>query len=202
MLAYKFRPSDQFDRIIDIVGRKRLYCADWSFLNDPREGFFQYSLDYSHLAQLLISAKKKYMVCALSKTYRKRLLWAHYANGFDGVAIGVDLPAKDRGRNFFDVIYQSGHPAADLHDNQPLEKKARFILKHKHIDWAYEEEVRIIQGPEYYKLVNPVQCIIVGHRVNGSRLEQLRALCQQYSVVLKYAHLDDAGVSAADWPDT
>jgi hypothetical protein len=202
MLAYKFRPSHPFDRIIDIVRNKHLYCADWSILNDPREGFFQYSLDYSHLAQLLINAKKKYRVCALSKTYRKRLLWAHYANGFDGVAIGVDLPTKDRGRNFFDVIYQSRHPAADLHDNQPLQNKALFILKHKHIDWADEEEVRIIQGPEYYKLVNPVLCIIVGHRVNNSRREQLRQLCQQYSVLLKYAHLDDGGVSAEDWPDT
>src|SRR6266850_5548679 len=117
MLAYKFRSSDQFDRIIDIVRNKHLYCADWSVLNDLREGFFQYSLDYSPLAQLLINAKKKYRVCALSKTFRKRLLWAHYAKGFDGVAIEVDLPTQDRGRHLFDVIYQSRHPAADLHDN-------------------------------------------------------------------------------------
>jgi Protein of unknown function (DUF2971) len=201
MLAYKFRPSDKLDRIIDIVENKRLYCSDWSILNDPREGFFQYSLDYSHIVPLLTHSKKKYRVCALSKTYRKRLLWAHYANGFDGVAVGVDLPTHDRGRNFFDVIYQSRHPAADLHDSQPLDKKALFILKHKHIDWADEEELRIIQQLEYYKLVNPVQCIIVGHRVNEDRLEQLRQLCQQHAAILKYAHLDDGGVLAADCRD-
>lgn len=165
------------------------------------KGFSNILLIYSHIVQFLTNEKKKYTVCALSKTYRKRLLWAHYANGFDGVAVGVDLPTHNRGRNFFDVIYQSKHPAADLHDDQPLNKKALFILKHKHIDWAYEEEVRIIHQLEYYKLVNPVKCIIVGHRVNEDLLERLRQLCQRHAVSLKYAHLDDGGVFAADWRD-
>ncbi len=202
MLAYKFRPSEKLDKVIDIVQKKRLYCSDWSILNDPLEGYYCYSPHDSHRASLLTNTKKKYRICALSKTYGKRLLWSHYANGFDGVAVEVDLPTGDLGRTFYDVIYQSRHPEADLHDNQSLDEKALYILKHKHADWAYEEEVRIIQQEQYYELVKPVKSIIVGDCFNAERLRELHLLCEQHTIALKCARLEDEGVFAIDCRDT
>ena len=43
MKAYKFRASSQFDATLDIIFNRRLYCADWSRLNDPMEGRFVYA---------------------------------------------------------------------------------------------------------------------------------------------------------------
>jgi len=120
-------------------------------------------------------------------------LWAHYASGFDGVAVEVDLPKKDLGHTFHDVVYQSRNPEADLHGNEPTSKKAMFILKHKHTDWAYEEEVRIIQEDEYYPIIKPAR-IIVGHRFNTGRLPDLRHACEENNVLLKRTRLEDEGV--------
>lgn len=194
MLAYKFRSSNQLSLIIDIVRCQRLHCSDWAIMNDPLEGCFYYSEDYSERLAPLTTAKQKYRVCALSKTFRNRLLWAHYASGFDGVAIEVDLPKHEFGHTFHDVVFQSRNPEADLHDDEPPQEKALFILKHKHTDWAYEEEVRIIQKAKHYQLKKPVTRIILGRRFNEERLPELRRVCEQSAVVLKHARLEDEGV--------
>ncbi len=60
MLVYKFRPSEKLDWVIDIVNNRRLHCSDWSVLNDPLEGCFYYSEDYSERLAPLVSAKKKF----------------------------------------------------------------------------------------------------------------------------------------------
>src|SRR5262249_29405140 len=51
---------------------------------------------YSDLIDEIIRSKKGLLVCALSQTFDCHLLWAHYASGFRGLAIEVDLPDDDR----------------------------------------------------------------------------------------------------------
>ncbi|MGD9874527.1 MAG: hypothetical protein AB7T27_09695 [Kiritimatiellia bacterium] len=43
MKAYKFKSAAQIPHALDIILNNRLYCADWSSLNDPMEGVFSYS---------------------------------------------------------------------------------------------------------------------------------------------------------------
>jgi hypothetical protein len=100
MLAYKFREPSQIEYALDILFNNRLFCADWTRLNDPMEGIFSYShhttdeTDYSELLDEIKIEKKRIKICSLSKTFDCHLLWAHYADGFSGMAIEVQLPNK------------------------------------------------------------------------------------------------------------
>jgi hypothetical protein len=106
MLAFKFRSSTQIARALDIIFEERLHCADWSTFNDPREGFFEYAPAYAQKLQAIRSAKTRYRICCLSKSIGSRLLWAHHASGFDGLAIEVELPAHEHGNRYYDVTYE------------------------------------------------------------------------------------------------
>lgn len=101
MIAYKFRAASQIAFAFDIIINKRLFCSEWVNLNDPMEGMFAYSVglkpgfDVAKRVMGITNAKRKYKICSLSSTYDSHLLWAHYAGGFDGVAIEVELPDND-----------------------------------------------------------------------------------------------------------
>jgi hypothetical protein len=205
MQAYKFRSAAQIAFALDIVFKQRLHCSDWSTLNDPMEGRFRYEpfsperVQYAERLQQIIDGKKAYRVCSLSKTYHSRLLWAHYASGFDGLAIEVELPIEDDKGEIHDMIYQDRLPTVDLKRNLQSKDKALSILTHKHTEWSYEEEIRIIKEKhEWYKLSTPVKCIIVGHRFNEALLEALRIVCEQKGISLKGTRVQKQGVVAVE----
>jgi hypothetical protein len=159
------------------------------------EGRFLYSLSsheqvqHKERLQQITDGKKPYKVCSLSKTYKSRLLWAHYASGFDGLAVEVELPVPEP--RIHNVIYQDVLPMLDLQSNVPLEEEVPFILTHKHIEWNYEEEVRIIQKTEWYELRNPVRRIIIGHRFNEALFQALRIVCERKDITLNRTRVDE-----------
>jgi hypothetical protein len=201
MLAYKFRSSAQIARALDIIFERRLHCADWSTFNDPREGFFQYSPADQQKLQALRNAKQRYRICCLSKTIESRLLWAHYASGFDGLAIQVELPDHDHDVRIYDVTYEDVLPDVAYHPGIMIDDLALSFLRRKDREWGYEDEVRIIQQDEWYELSGPVKRIIVGHRFNKSLLRALRLVCSQENIVLKCTNIQDQGVVAVDCPN-
>src|SRR5688500_14515121 len=102
MRAYKFRSAGQLALALDIVYHCRLYCSDWETLNDPLESLFMYSYlspsDQSATtaaAKAVQAAAKLLKVCSLSQTFDSHLLWAHYAEGFTGLAVEVEVPDAD-----------------------------------------------------------------------------------------------------------
>ena len=100
MKVYKFRGPTQIERVFDILLNKQIYCSNWSSLNDPVEGVFAYSSgrkgsDVELAVRQIEDAKSKYRVCALSKTFDNHLLWAHYAQGFSGLAIEFDIDENE-----------------------------------------------------------------------------------------------------------
>jgi hypothetical protein len=131
MLAYKFRSSAQIARALDIIFEQRLHCADWSTFNDPREGFFHYSPADRQKLNALRLAKQRYRICCLSKTMESRLLWAHYASGFDGLAIQVELPDDDHPITIHDVNYEDVLPDAALHPGAFADELALSFLQRK-----------------------------------------------------------------------
>jgi hypothetical protein len=201
MRAYKFRSSAQIAFALDIIFAQRLHCADWSTFNDPREGFFEYSLNDRAKADAIVQAKTHYEVCCLSKTIKSRLLWAHYASGFDGLAIEVELPDRDRNRKFFDVIYEPHLPSLSNQPHLGLDDLALSYLKRKDDEWTHEDEVRIIQKPDWYPLRTRVKSVIVGHRFNMALLRALRYVFERDNIKLKRTRIEDDGVVAEDCPD-
>ncbi len=200
MRAYKFRSSNQFDLALDIIFNSRLYCADWSRLNDPMEGSFVYSrsfndeFDYKSIVQEIIEKKQQIRICSLSKTFDCHLLWAHYASGFDGLAVEVELPKEDE--RVKDVSYRGvfGHVMMDATTDPS--RAAQEVLSSKYAEWEYEKEVRILNRGEFFQLSKPVTRVIAGHRMKPALFEALRIICESKGVDLYRTGIGDEGIDA------
>ena len=200
MLAYKFRSASQLDFAFDIIINNRLRCSDWRQLNDPMEGAFAYSThasdeqDYSTQVAEIIRLKQGLLICSLSRTFDCHLLWAHYASGFQGLAVEVDLPEKDPKVR---VISYRG-VFARLPSNRLLstEQAAQEVLSSKYREWKYEQEVRIIQRGEWYKLPSPVKRVIAGHRMQPATLDALQMVCERKGIALHRTGIGDEGINA------
>lgn len=204
MIAYKFRAPSQIEFSLDILFNNRLYCADWGTLNDPMEGVFTYShhatdeKDYSTFLGEIASEKQKLKVCSLSKTFDCHLLWAHYAAGFTGMAIEVELP--DSTPDIVDVQYRGVFANVAIANETAAAATARSVLGSKYSEWEYEREVRVLQPSTWYKLPKPVRRLIVGHRMNPSLFEALRIVCEKKEIVINRTGIGDEGIDADHVP--
>jgi len=196
MKVYKFRSSEQISFIFDILLNKRLYCTDWKNLNDPMEGLFVYSykknLDVEEKVKGIVETKQKYKICSLSKTYDNHLLWAHYANGFDGVAIEIELP--DNSSSIKEIDYNRGvFAGVDIASDIKEEDVAKSILFSKSSVWAYEEEVRILHDSSFYENIK-VTKVIAGHRVQDALFNVLNMVCNQLNIEFGKVGIGDEGI--------
>jgi hypothetical protein len=204
MLAYKFRSPSQIAFALDIMFNKRLYCSDWSKLNDPMEGQFAYShdstdeKDYSAVLDEIKLEKKRIKICSLSMTYDCHLLWAHYADGFSGMAIEVKLP--ERSPQVRKVTYGGVFAYVDIAKAEVAYDEARRILSSKYQEWQYEQEIRIITDTDYFTLRHPVRRIICGHRMDPSLFEALRIICAHKQITINRTGIGDEGIDADSVP--
>jgi hypothetical protein len=126
------------------------------------------------------------------------LLWAHYASGFDGLAIEVDIPQGSNYGPIYDVTYEEALPHADVQPGD-FDAQALSFLSRKDREWCYEDEVRVIQEDVWYPLNAPVQRIIVGRRFDQSLLKALRLVCQKQNIQLQRTSIEDREVVAIDF---
>lgn len=199
MRAYKFRSSAQIEFALDLILNHRLYCSDWRKLNDPMEGMFVYSsggreTDAQRIVKGIGAAKSQYKVCSLSATFQSHLLWSHYAGGFDGLAIEVDLPDDDP--NVRLVEYRGVFAFLDMDRVFDEDDAARRILFSKYQEWSYEQEVRLLNWEEYYVLPSPVCRVIVGHRMNQALFRTLHMVCRQEGIEFCKVGIGDEGIDA------
>lgn len=201
--AFKFKPSSHFDQALDIILNRRLYCAKWETLNDPMEGRFilaQSGGDHDDEIVAINKKAKRLRVCALSRPRNrkplKHLLWAHYAAGFDGLAIEVDIP------NYSDVIQRVYYDPqlAEVEHTEDLNPKwaAVSVLTRKFKAWRYEDEVRIIQRSQWFPLDRPVVRVIAGHRMKPALLRGLQVICREQSIELKQTHIPNVDIELRD----
>jgi hypothetical protein len=201
MKAYKFRSSAQISFAFDIMINQRLYCSDWKDLNDPMEGMYAYSYgrntDRSIVEEIvkgIRESKRKYKICSLSATFDSCLLWAHYAGGFDGVAIEVDLP--DNNPNIRKVESRGIFAYVDMERFQSEEAAARTILFSKYSEWEYEKEIRILNETEWYMLQKPIKRVIAGPRMNKALFDVLNITCNTLGITLNKVGIGDEGIDA------
>lgn len=199
MRAYKFRASTNIEFALDIILNRRLFCADWKALNDPMEGMFAYSTHGEDpRAQQIVkgigTAKSRYKVCSLSRSFQSHLLWAHYAGGFDGLAIEVELPDDDP--DICDVAYRGVFAFLDMDQVRDEDEAARRILFSKYQEWAYEEEVRVLSDQPYYHLDQPIRRVIVGPRMNQALFRTLHMVCEREEIEFTKVGIGDEGIDA------
>ena len=90
-------------------------------------------------------------ILSLTETWNNSLMWSHYANGHEGFCVGFDRSNSffqkqktDRGGvgKLVNVIYSKMRVPLDLTSES---KDIPDFLRHKNVDWKYEEEVRLIR---------------------------------------------------------
>ena len=202
MKAYKFRSSSQLSFALDAIFNNRLYCADWRKLNDPMEGMFEYfysvtcETDHFHNVDRIVDQKDWLRVCSLSLTFNSYLLWAHYASGFDGLALEVDLP--DDSNHIRKVGYRQASSYIIKDDPQDLDlaQVAKDILSSKYQEWEYEKEIRILNEENWYPLTTQIKHVIAGHCMNPAIFKGLRIICHQKNITLSQTSIGDNGIDA------
>jgi hypothetical protein len=164
------------------------------------EGMFAYSYrdteerDRKEDVAEIVKHKRQLKVCSLSKTFDSHLLWAHYASGFDGLAIEVDLP--ENGREIKHVKYGGVFASVTFDNAIPSWEAAEQVLSSKYREWSYEREVRVLQQDEWYHLTKPVSRVIAGHRMNPALFEALRIICDRRGIILNRTGVGDEGIDA------
>lgn len=198
MIAYKFRSASQIAYIFDILINKRLYCTNWKMLNDPMEGHFVYSYnstdekDTYKDVERVINEKHNLKICSLSRTINSHLLWAHYAGGFDGVAIEIKLPND---RSFIkNVNYRRDYTNLVMSQVSDPFQSATEILSSKYIEWEYEKEIRIIHTKEWFHLRMPVTKVIAGHRMPPALFEAMNIICNSMGIKFYRTNIGKDGI--------
>lgn len=202
MKAYKFKGAEQIPHAFDIIFNSRLYCADWSNLNDPMEGMFAYSCkseereeqDIKNVVAQIVREKKKLRVCSLAETFDCHLLWSHYASGFSGMAIEVELP--DNSPAIRKVNYRGVFASVTLDGGIDPYQAAEDILGSKYSEWSYEKEIRVLHRDSYFPLVAPVRHVIAGHRMERALFDALNFICHKKGIRFSQTGIGDEGIDA------
>ncbi len=200
MRAFKFRSAAQIEFALDIIVNSRLRCSPWNKLNDPMEGMYAYSVrpGRENWAQKMVKGiadqKGRYKICSLSSDFQSHLLWAHYAGGFDGVAIEVELPDDDP--RIRKVEYRGVFAFCDMDNIVNEQQAAELILFSKYQEWRYEDEIRILHDNEWYHLDRPPLRVIAGHRMSDALFRVLGTACRYAEVDFARVGIGDEGIDA------
>lgn len=114
------------------------------------------------------------MLC-LSSAPDVPLMWSHYADSHAGVCLGFD-PEVSHFAIAQPVRYTRRRSVVD----PTVQSKAQMLdasLYTKSLDWAYEEEWRIVltSGPGTYKLPNALRVVIVGAAISHEHFKDILA---------------------------
>ena len=167
-LLYKYRSLSKLERILEIIIDRKLYGALYTEMNDPMEGYFQYSPDVDrNLVRNIMDSKNKRYICSLSRKPNIGLMWTHYADENKGCCIEVEVTSKwER----LEVVYSNKIPT--LNASTTLED----ILKVKAQVWHYEEEIRYLSSEESTKRMLTVRInrIIFGYKIKTKYFNRIK----------------------------
>jgi hypothetical protein len=88
---YRYRSLRNFDRELQAIEQKFLYCSAFTKLNDPMEGMFRSHPrlrlhdNYREVVEAILENKTNTGICSFSEANDNGPMWAHYANGFTGM---------------------------------------------------------------------------------------------------------------------
>ncbi|MGG5577907.1 DUF2971 domain-containing protein [Myroides sp. C15-4] len=171
---YKYRSIDNLKNFLDIILNNRLYAAYYKDLNDPQEGQYYYIEGelQKETRDKLYSEKENYKICSLSKTHDNQLMWSHYANGHEGVAIGVKITDQDPSLKIKDINYSG---LTTLKDQDYTSQSVIDILSRKLEIWEYEKEVRAFIRSKKFIQVEVCE-VILGSKMSYNDKEFIKKI--------------------------
>ncbi|AIW18573.1 DUF2971 domain-containing protein [Vibrio coralliilyticus] len=170
MILYKYRDFSSLRFLFDIFLNNRLYAAKYTSLNDPMEGHYLIKPDVSLSSEarnLIKDTKDSYGIVSLSQDDDNQLMWSHYANGHNGIAIGVIVNESDC--SLEPIRYTGLSELSNFAQDNP-EHTAKKILTYKHEFWLYENEHRALVRYSDFVDVNIVK-VIFGRKVSDDDYE-------------------------------
>ncbi|ENM3732418.1 MULTISPECIES: DUF2971 domain-containing protein [Vibrio] len=188
---YKYKSLSNFEFVLDILLRERLYASKYGELNDPMEGVIK--VDGTIPDELEETWKKileELRVCCFTPDDSNTLMWAHYADGGRGCVIEFELlqnsePVK--------VCYRD---KPKVSKNQLTKDKAIEILKYKDSSWKYEKEFRCITSDTYVPIT--VKKLILGPKVQASTVELLQGILRCCKPELQVVQIKGRGDSVVE----
>ena len=89
---YKYRALKPFAHVAAIIQGKELHASRFAELNDPMEGIFRSVREIcEEFLREIRRNRETVHICALSRTSKNPLMWAHYADGFKGICIEMEV---------------------------------------------------------------------------------------------------------------
>lgn len=142
MRAYRFLCAKY---ALQALEEKRLKISRIDQLNDPFELAAPVSNDARHRQAFRKMksemARDRGLLC-FSRDWQNPLLWSHYADRHQGIALGFDLPDDE----VFHVIYRKSRVGCDWARFMDFDSYALGVIdkvmRSKFSHWTYENEVR------------------------------------------------------------
>jgi hypothetical protein len=149
---------------IDDLERKRVKISLWMDVNDPWE-LKPFDLSDARNLRALVGFKtrmsKQFSFVPLCTRWRSPLMWAHYAERHQGVALGFDVTdAFCTPINYVSNVYFLPTAKAHQMGTQLLNDGRRVIdvmLDTKFDGWSYEEEVRVFANQDGSNTENGIE---------------------------------------------
>ncbi|WP_037072453.1 DUF2971 domain-containing protein [Psychromonas arctica] len=164
---YKYKTLDNFEFLLDLILKERLYAASYSELNDPMEGVIKVEgkipKDQEDHWERLINT---FRIVCFTKQSDNPLMWSHYADGGKGCVIEFELLDSQK----YHKISYLKKPVIKKNDINI--NKAFEILKYKEKPWKYEAEYRCLIKEKKFMPIS-IKSIIFGGRADVTKVEML-----------------------------
>lgn len=203
MRVYKFYPA-KWGR--EALSKRRLKVSPIDELNDP----FEYlSLDLGDRSVRAWAGNFRKIVSedngiiSFSTSWEQPLMWAHYAESHQGMALGFDVP--DQLLFKIDYVETRIKPDVDVdHSPSSMDSLIYKLLRTKHKEWSYEDEYRLLRplgncDPEegnFFAAFNDetrLKEVVLGARYQSSRLEELSCGLKSEGVSFQTARAEFRG---------
>ena len=167
-IFYKYRSLENWQFLLDIVLTKRLYAAPFTSLNDPMEGqnYYLNGRVRGDVRSAIAASREQWNICSLTPDAKSTLMWAYYANGHKGIAIGVKLARLKKCDKRGSVDYDSQVYVRPDEANRSPEDVATTILFRKQSLWGHEHEFRVLTRDQHVA-INIVQ-VHIGSMITQS----------------------------------
>lgn len=194
MLLYKYRSVRNFELIADILVQERLFCSSYINLNDPFEGVFREILQFpmskggefnrypvvTALNEIDDINHFEFRVCSLSADANSVLMWSHYGDGHQGIAIEIDFSGVEEIKkvNYLKELKEF----EDFFESFDI---ASEILTCKTIHWEYEQEFRIFSSAQFFDIRGRIRRILLGSRISDSIIPVIKRLAPKGVKIVK-----------------
>ena len=168
MKLYKFRSTDNFLFLADMLVSERIYCPKLVELNDPMEGIYDLKRDFTrhdgdYRRKFTISTRSNITyddirICCFSSEIKSIQMWAHYGGAHRGLALEYDF--SDIKNDLIEVKYDGLFYQFFTDKNE--NPSPRDILAIKTPEWKYESEYRLMSGEKFLSVEGRLNRVVLG----------------------------------------